>query len=175
MLIVYVNMGFILITQYAYHLYIGALIFLEREKPAPVLEELPYFPEQWPGKVCAFCNLGERSQLGQGEMLRLVCPDGFIPQRVASEPPEASNIIQTFEREAGDKSPRGPVTCRRQKSFNKCRHPSLTSEYVDELTIIGYTEEPDLSTLFDSSGYFYMHRSCALWSNGVTKNGITKF
>ena len=27
--------------------------------------------ETWPGKVCAFCNLGERSQLGQGEMLRL--------------------------------------------------------------------------------------------------------
>lgn len=24
-----------------------------------------------PGKVCAFCNLGERSQLGQGSLLRL--------------------------------------------------------------------------------------------------------
>jgi hypothetical protein len=150
----------------------GTLIFTEREKPAPILEELPYFPEQWPGKVCAFCNLGERSQLGQGQMLRLICPEGFIPQRVVSDPAEnMSNSMPTPEREAGDKSPRGPVTCRRQKSFNKCRHPSLTSEYVDELTIIGYTEEPHVSTLFDSSGYFYAHRSCAAWSHGVTKNG----
>ena len=151
----------------------GALIFAEREKPAPVFEELPYFPEQWPGKVCAFCNLGERSQLGQGEMMRLLCPDGFIPQRTTPDTPEnLSNTIPTPERDSGDKSPRGPVTCRRQKSFNKCRHPSLTSEYVDELTIIGYTEEPHVSTLFDSTGYFYTHRSCALWSNGVVRNGI---
>ncbi|XP_063909689.1 histone-lysine N-methyltransferase 2C-like isoform X2 [Zophobas morio] len=149
----------------------GALIFAEREKPAPVFEELPYFPEQWPGKVCAFCNLGERSQLGQGEMMRLLCPDGFIPQRTTPDTPEnLSNTIPTPERDSGDKSPRGPVTCRRQKSFNKCRHPSLTSEYVDELTIIGYTEEPHVSTLFDSTGYFYTHRSCALWSNGVVRN-----
>ncbi|XP_038120592.1 uncharacterized protein LOC119770220 isoform X1 [Culex quinquefasciatus] len=34
--------------------------------PAP--EESPYFPEKYPGKVCALCALGERSQLGQGEM-----------------------------------------------------------------------------------------------------------
>ncbi|XP_044258429.1 histone-lysine N-methyltransferase 2C-like isoform X2 [Tribolium madens] len=148
----------------------GALIF-EKEKPAPVFEELPYFPEQWPGKVCAFCNLGERSQLGQGEMMRLLCPEGFTPQRVAQDQGDSgSSNLPTPERETGDKSPRGPVTCRRQKSFNKCRHPSLTSEYVDELTIIGYTEEPHVSTLFDSSGYFYTHRSCALWSHGVTKN-----
>lgn len=40
--------------------------------PAPggSTDEPPYFPEKY-GKLCAFCNLGERSQLGQGEMLRL--------------------------------------------------------------------------------------------------------
>lgn len=149
----------------------GALIFPEREKPTPAFEELPYFPEQWPGKVCAFCNLGERSQLGQGDMLRLLCPEGFIPQRLQNESESSNSASQTPERGEGDKSPRAPVTCRRQKSFNKCRHPSLTSEYVDELTIIGYIEEPHVSTLFDTTGYFYTHRSCAMWSNGVTRNG----
>ncbi|XP_059056838.1 histone-lysine N-methyltransferase 2C-like [Achroia grisella] len=39
--------------------------------PAP--EEPPYTPEKWPGKVCALCNLSERSQLGQGEMRQILC------------------------------------------------------------------------------------------------------
>lgn len=151
----------------------GALIFSERERPLPTPEELPYAPEQWPGKVCAFCNLGERSQLGQGEMLRLNCPEGFIPQRLASDQNGNQNSSnQLPEKDSGDKSPRGPVTCRRQKSFNKCRHPSLTSEYIDELTIIGYNEEPDVTTIFEANGQFYVHRSCALWSKGVKKNGL---
>lgn len=124
--------------------------------------------------MCAFCNLGERSQLGQGELLRLSCPEGFTPQRIVSDIPEVPAILQsgyTPERESGDKSPRGPVTCRRQKSFNKCRHPSMTSEYVDELTIIGYVEEPVVLSLFEPTGYFYVHSSCALWSQGVHVTG----
>lgn len=103
-------------------------------------------------------------------MLRLICPEGFIPQRVLSERAETPVSSTILEKDAGDKSPRGPVTCRRQKSFNKCRHPSMTSEYVDELTIIGYVEQP-VQTLFEQSGHFYVHRNCALWSNGVIRNG----
>lgn len=125
-----------------------------------------------PGKVCAFCNLSERSQLGQGDMLRLTCPDGFTPQQILSENTGIPvNSSSSADRDAGDKSPRGPVTCRRQKSFNKCRHPSMTSEYVDELTIIGHVEHPEAQSLFEQTGHFYVHRNCALWSNGVVKNG----
>lgn len=32
-----------------------------------------------PGKVCAFCNLGERSQLGQGSLLKLDWEKEFKP------------------------------------------------------------------------------------------------
>ncbi|XP_037091195.1 uncharacterized protein LOC119111482, partial [Pollicipes pollicipes] len=32
------------------------------------LDESLVFQERWPGKVCALCNLGERSILGQGDM-----------------------------------------------------------------------------------------------------------
>lgn len=120
--------------------------------------------------MCGFCNLGERSQLGQGEMLRLTCPEGFIPQRIVTEVSNHQIAEQIPERDpGGDKSPRGPVTCRRQKSFNKCRHPSMTSEYVDELTIIGYSEEPEVNAIFEASGHFYVHRSCAMWSSGVIR------
>lgn len=129
-----------------------------------------------PGKVCAFCNLGERSQLGQSELLRLACPEGFTPQRIVSDIPELPpQSGYTPERETGDKSPRGPVTCRRQKSFNKCRHPSMTSEYVDELTIIGYVEEPDVQSLFEPTGHFYVHSNCALWSQSGILFSCRKF
>ncbi|CAH1176242.1 unnamed protein product [Phaedon cochleariae] len=145
----------------------GSFAFPERDKPTSIAEELPYFPEHWTGKVCAFCNLSERSQLGQGEMLRLNCPEDFAPLKVAAEQ-TLRKALQMADRDSGDKSPRGPVTCRRQKSFNKCRHPT-NSEYVDELTIIGYNEVPDVSLIFDPNGQFYVHRSCALWSCGVTR------
>ncbi|XP_031333016.1 histone-lysine N-methyltransferase 2C-like isoform X3 [Photinus pyralis] len=146
----------------------GTFIIPEKEKLALTPDDTPYPPELWPGKVCALCNLGERSQLGQRDLLRLSCPEGFIPQRMLSNSLLSQvDTTQITEREIGDKSPRGPVTCRRQKSFNKCRNPSLSNEYVDELSIIGYLEQPDVQSVFDSSGYFYVHRNCAAWSNGV--------
>lgn len=81
-----------------------------------------------PGKVCALCNLGERSQLGQGELLRLSCPPGFTPEKSVNRDETTAAEIHHFVDVAGDKSPRaagtGPgaaVTCRRQKSLAKCR------------------------------------------------------
>ncbi|VEN62754.1 unnamed protein product [Callosobruchus maculatus] len=148
----------------------GQFIF---EKPYE--EPAPYFPEHWPGKVCAFCNLGERSQLGQGDMLRLNCPEGFNPQKST---PSASPTSDTTSKPTpdsspvggGDKSPRIPTfSCRRQKGFNKCRVPSTNNEHVDELTIIGYAEVPEVGALFEPNGQFYVHRRCAMWSHGVTR------
>lgn len=98
------------------------------------------------------------------------CPDGFSPKKEAAEQ-ALSRSLKSPESSAGDKSPKGPVTCRRQKSFNKCRHPSMNSEYIDEFTIIGYNDMPDITTLFESTGQYYVHRSCALWSKGVVRTG----
>lgn len=119
--------------------------------------------------------MGERSQLGQGDLMRLLCPDGFTPQRSASNTSHLQSVSdQAPDNESGDKSPRGPVTCRRQKSFNKCRMLSQTNEYIDELSIIGYTEEPDLQSIFESLGIFFVHRRCATWSDGVVQHGKFK-
>lgn len=75
-----------------------------------------------PGKVCVLCNLGERSQLGQGELLRLCCPEGFTPEKIVNREEAADYLVDISP---GDKSPRmtgpGAVTCRRQKSLAKCR------------------------------------------------------
>ncbi|XP_063990116.1 histone-lysine N-methyltransferase 2C-like isoform X3 [Diachasmimorpha longicaudata] len=140
---------------------------IDRSMPAP--EEPPYVPEKWPGKVCAFCNLGERSQLGQGELLQLTYPVGFVPEKNANREETADLLMDVSS--TGDKSPRGvgpgAVTCRRQKSLAKCRNPSLTNftEPVEELTIVGYSEEPDIGLLFEATGIYYVHKSCAIWSS----------
>lgn len=48
----------------------------------------------------------------------------------------------------------------------------MTSEYVDELEKIGYPEIVDLSSLLES-GYYYIHRTCALWSMGIIRDLTT--
>ncbi|XP_043479344.1 histone-lysine N-methyltransferase 2C-like isoform X5 [Leptopilina heterotoma] len=138
----------------------------DRSMPAP--DEPPNFMEQWPGKVCAFCNLGERSQLGQGKMDRYTLPEGFIPVKNANQ--DTSEVPLDIIN-PGDKSPRiigpGAVTCRRQKSLAKCRNPNVSNfiEPVEELTIVGYSEEPDVGNLFEQTGHFYAHFYCAVWSS----------
>lgn len=83
-------------------------------------EEPPYFPEKWPGKVCALCCLGERSQLGQGEMLRMEVKNGDSKVTSQNSSQELSQATQ-----GEDKSPRslsGPqLSNRRQKGLNKCK------------------------------------------------------
>ncbi|XP_046682378.1 histone-lysine N-methyltransferase 2C-like isoform X2 [Homalodisca vitripennis] len=143
--------------------------------PPPPEETSPYFTETWPGKVCVLCNLSERSQLGQGEMLRLACQEGFVPQRPLSDSPGFISPSAEPEEQAGpDKSPRAPaLSCRRQKNWAKCRNVVLSGqEPLDELSIVGYTEEPDLVNLFEnavSQWHVYIHENCALWSLGVSR------
>ena len=88
--------------------------------PAP--EEPPYFLEKWPGKLCILCNLPERSQLGQGEMLRIQAKGEFENMRLAS-PTDEKNLSSES---AGDISPKGSASGilsgnRRQKGLNKCK------------------------------------------------------
>ncbi|XP_039749482.1 histone-lysine N-methyltransferase 2C-like isoform X7 [Pararge aegeria] len=146
--------------------------------PAP--EEPPYMPEKWPGKVCALCNLSERSQLGQGEMRQTVCPvdtDGSttpvvsnsggatptstpstpilaMPAGLASPPPELMESIQQQQ---------AMPLSRRQKAFNKCKTPLYNMEHTDELSIIGFIEPLELPAVV-SSGMLYVHRSCLEFS-----------
>lgn len=144
------------------------------EKVMQPPEELPYFPEKWPGKVCALCCLGERSQLGQGEMLRI--------ELKASEPrPNAALAFILDSPPLGsaddEKSPRNslnahqPASNRRQKGLNKCKNP-LPTEYVDELEKIGYPEIVEFTSLTEN-GYYYIHRTCALWSMGIVRDLTT--
>lgn len=95
-------------------------------------EELPYFPEKWPSKVCALCCLGERSQLGQGEMLRIEFKNGD-PKSIATSSSlsgtTGTGSMHEFSQmsQEEEKSPRGnsnqqtQLSNRRQKGLNKCK------------------------------------------------------
>lgn len=153
--------------------------------PAPggISDDPPYFPEKY-GKLCAFCNLGERSQLGQGEMLRLELTEEELKActsllaSTSSEP-----LMPTTDEDFKNNDDLGKIVKsntgggllqqlnRRQKGLNKCKNPIQTSEYVDELEKIGHQEPVDLNLLTES-GFFYVHRLCAMWSFGVERDPV---
>lgn len=156
--------------------------------------ELELIEETWPGKVCAFCNLGERSQLGQGEMLRLEVGSDFESLRQSTLHSEerlqslaanagavstnktslgpcpvggntSSSHLATSLQPSSIKKPRLALKGRRTSSFDASQ--SFRSELQEELMAVGYAEEPDLLAIVEPCGYFYAHRMCAIWSKGV--------
>lgn len=115
--------------------------------------------------MCALCNLPERSQLGQGEMLRLVCPEGFDPRKSCASTPtrdgmmspsqESIGSVGDTEKESpvanpGDKSPRMLIPQSRRKYMSKRNSMQNANEVLDELSIVGYADEIDQTTLFES-------------------------
>lgn len=137
-------------------------------------EELPYFPEKWTGKVCALCCLGERSQLGQGEMLRIELTSSELKPNVTLTSLLDSPPLGSADDERSllnSSSALQPASNRRQKGLSKCKNP-LPSEYVDELEQIGYVEIVELASLIEN-GYYYIHRTCATWSMGIVRDLTT--
>jgi len=152
--------------------------------PAPQADDPPYFPEKYSGKLCAFCNLGERSQLGQGEMLRLELTEEESKSASNSMKSDSQQGSGSFDEESKNGSDdlskifkNASSTLlqqqlnRRQKGLNKCKNPVITTEYVDELEKIGYVENVDFNMIVEN-GFYYVHRACAMWSFGVDRDPI---
>lgn len=154
--------------------------------PAPQSsDEPPYFPEKYNGKLCAFCNLGERSQLGQGEMLRLELTDEEA--KSVSDSLKSSDLQQSADEDSKNgscddlskllKNSSSGTTLlqqqlnRRQKGLNKCKNPVVATEYIDELEKIGHSEATDFNMIVEN-GFYYVHRTCAMWSFGVERDPI---
>lgn len=83
-------------------------------------------------------------------MIRLSCPEGFTPHKPTPSPGLSPPSVQS----TGDKSPRGQtphqVSHRRQKS----RDGKSSSEILDELSVVGYVDEPDINLIFESLGEY---------------------
>ena len=162
-------------------------------KSEKLLNDEPEFEEVWPGKVCAFCNLGERSQLGCGEMLRLEVSSDFETMRQSYQPPslvdQTNKPSPSMELQANgigldrsgllDKSNKGAPQIKKPRLSFKGRRSSsfdtinTCSELQEELNMVGYSEEPDLLSVIEPCGYLYAHQSCAAWSKGVVTSSGT--
>jgi hypothetical protein len=152
--------------------------------PGAASDEPPYIQEKY-GKLCAFCNLGERSQLGQGEMLRLELSDEEM-SKVTSTSGEPMLTLSQEEDVKNGNDDIGKISKstsagssllqqlnRRQKGLNKCKNPIQTTEYVDELEKIGHSEPVDMNLLLENR-FFYVHRMCASFSSGVARDTVTE-
>lgn len=83
-------------------------------------DELPYPPEKYPGKLCALCNLGERSQLGQGNMLKILVNDEpmDVPERMQVDG-GPGNPLETPNSSFEDSDSAVVLSHKRQKNGNK--------------------------------------------------------
>ncbi|CAB3379589.1 Hypothetical predicted protein [Cloeon dipterum] len=138
------------------------------DKCATSEDLLPVIPDKWPGKVCAICALGEKSTLGQGELLQVAISSTFDVENAKIK----SQLDDSDPSSNGDKclvtTPTTPaISQRRQMKFN--RNLSVSgSECLDELSMVGFVDEPALVNIFEVSGFFYIHEACARWCPGVT-------
>ena len=112
-------------------------------------EEDLLYTERFPGKKCAFCNLSERSTLGQGDILRLKVSEKV--DFTALEKKRKMALESEGSDPLSDKSPKGSLNSARRKGSRKLTSGDQ-SEPIDELENIGYTEEPDINLLFETSG-----------------------
>lgn len=98
-----------------------SMVPFQTEKLMQPPDEPPYFPEKYPGKLCVLCCLGERSQLGQGEMLRIEVTDSEsdIASMNSSLEDRQSASLQDDKNQRGLTGPQ--LSNRRQKGLNKCK------------------------------------------------------
>lgn len=84
-------------------------------------EEPIYFTEKYPGKLCALCNLPERSQLGQGEMKRCEeindSQDGTLVSSLLDDKESMALVLEDNTRNLNTPQ----LSNRRQKGHNKCK------------------------------------------------------
>ena len=123
-----------------------------------------FYTEAYPNKLCAFCNLSEKSFLGQGDMVKYSINENTLKEFV-----EKKNKKEGGERdESPSERSKSPNTLSQRRKMRKFTSGD-TNEPVDELEVIGYQDEVDVSLVFETGGVFYAHFNCALWSAGVTK------
>ena len=126
--------------------------------------EEPLFTEQHPNKLCALCNLSERSVLGQGEIVKFKVPSDIEIVQVIRDRRKALGIgelnddpLANEKEEKGLKSASTNHTANVISVLNARRKGrKLTSgeipEPTDELENIGFIEEPDHNLLFETDG-----------------------
>ncbi|KAI8127350.1 hypothetical protein FF38_08453 [Lucilia cuprina] len=120
-------------------------------------EELPYFAEKYPGKVCILCNLCERSSLGQGDMLKITVNGETLKTAFAS----TSEILKTQDENQENNTDNSG----RKKALATIKTKvTVNNECVNELDNVGHDEVPSLENIIFEGCFVYIHSMCAMWS-----------
>ncbi len=133
------------------------------------------------GMLCSLCCCGEKSLLGQGDLLRFDPTPGFNPfkkplprQRKMAEEDAPYNPNDRSPKHLTWRRARGPSKIQKEKSKSPRRIPPDNLESgspgVDELGMVGHQDEPDVHVTFELSGHTTAHHCCAAWSDGVCQN-----
>jgi len=123
-----------------------------------------FYTEAYPNKLCAFCNLTEKSFLGQGDMVKYTISESALKEFTDKKKKEDEERPESPSDRS--KSPSGVSQKRKIRKFTS----GDTNEPVDELEVIGYQDEVDVSLVIETNGVYYAHYNCALWSAGVSKS-----
>ena len=124
-----------------------------------------FYTEAYPNKLCAFCNLSEKSFLGQGDMVKYTITEAMLKEYTENRNKEGTERDESPSERS--KSPNTLQSMRRK--LKKFTTSGDSSETPDELETIGFQDEVDVNLVFETGGVFYAHFNCALWSAGVSK------
>ncbi|XP_030629549.1 histone-lysine N-methyltransferase 2C [Chanos chanos] len=111
-------------------------------------------------RLCAFCNCGGRSLLGQGDLRAFEA----TPVHIRPADHKQSTRNSQADRDHGDKSGNGNES-ERHKGPESAEDSG--GRFLDELHHVGLPDDVDVQSLFDTSGLCWAHQKCALWSQGV--------
>ena len=128
--------------------------------------EEPLFSEQYPTKLCALCNLSERSVLGQGEIVKYKVSSGINIMQVIRDRRKALGIGELKDDLSSTNEKEERILNKTATSSNATNAISLLNarrrgrkftsgeiqEPTDELESIGFVEETDHNLLFETDG-----------------------
>ncbi|XP_070291770.1 histone-lysine N-methyltransferase 2D-like [Salvelinus sp. IW2-2015] len=140
-------------------------------------------------KLCAFCYCGERSFLGQGDLMVFGPTPGYVPLHIRNRRGSSEKDDDYHEddfqddhhdtKSAGQRD--GVRGLKKVSSPDSGLHSSSApgstdpfseeqaAKFWDELGQIGLPDDINVQSLFDPTGQCCAHLHCAAWSEGVCR------
>ncbi|XP_055784566.1 histone-lysine N-methyltransferase 2C-like isoform X7 [Salvelinus fontinalis] len=140
-------------------------------------------------KLCAFCYCGERSFLGQGDLMVFGPTPGYVPLHIRNRRGSSEKDDDYHEDDFQDDHHDTKIPGQRDggRGLKKVSSPDSglhsssapgstdpfseeqAAKFWDELGQIGLPDDINVQSLFDPTGQCCAHLHCAAWSEGVCR------
>nr|XP_043900298.1 histone-lysine N-methyltransferase 2D-like [Solea senegalensis] len=112
-------------------------------------------------KQCAFCYRGDDPPLGQGRLVVFGPTPGYIPLHILNR--RASSDRDSDCHDHCYRGGQAPPSC------SSPEQGGSSSEFLEQLGLIGLPHDINVQSLFDPTGQCCAHLQCAAWSEGVCR------